>query len=130
VRELVGPEVKVLAVVKAGAYGHGAVEASRVFLAAGADYLGVTRLEEALELREGGITAPILIFSAGIPSQAEAIVADGCADLVLIARELLRDPYWPLHAAQALGHVAPWPPQYLRAAPKDTPPRQLRPCAP
>jgi 2,4-dienoyl-CoA reductase-like NADH-dependent reductase (Old Yellow Enzyme family) len=57
------------------------------------------------------------------PEQAEAIVADGRADLVLIARELLRDPYWPLRAAQALGHVAPWAPQYLRAAPKDTPPR-------
>jgi 2,4-dienoyl-CoA reductase-like NADH-dependent reductase (Old Yellow Enzyme family) len=48
--------------------------------------------------------------------QAEAIVAGGRADLVLLARELLRDPYWPLHAARALGATPMWPPQYLRAA--------------
>jgi 2,4-dienoyl-CoA reductase-like NADH-dependent reductase (Old Yellow Enzyme family) len=57
------------------------------------------------------------------PAQANAIVTEGRADVVLLARELLRDPYWPLHAAQALGHVVPWTPQYLRAAPKDTPSR-------
>ena len=37
------------------------------------------------------------------PSQAEGIIRDGKADLVLMARAMLRDPYWPLHAAQALG---------------------------
>jgi hypothetical protein len=36
---------------------------------------------------------------------------------VLLARELLREPYWPLHAAQELGDIASWPAQYLRAAP-------------
>jgi 2,4-dienoyl-CoA reductase-like NADH-dependent reductase (Old Yellow Enzyme family) len=50
------------------------------------------------------------------PADAEAIVADGRADLVFLARELLRDPYWPLFAAQALNATAPWPDQYLRAA--------------
>jgi 2,4-dienoyl-CoA reductase-like NADH-dependent reductase (Old Yellow Enzyme family) len=49
------------------------------------------------------------------PAEAEAIVADGRADLVILARELLRDPYWPLFAARALGADAPWPPQYQRA---------------
>jgi 2,4-dienoyl-CoA reductase-like NADH-dependent reductase (Old Yellow Enzyme family) len=49
------------------------------------------------------------------PRQAEEIVASGKADAVLLARELLRDPYWPLHAASALGADAPWPKQYLRA---------------
>jgi 2,4-dienoyl-CoA reductase-like NADH-dependent reductase (Old Yellow Enzyme family) len=44
-------------------------------------------------------------------------VRSGQADLVLLGRELLRDPYWPLHAAQALGQTASWPKQYLRAAP-------------
>jgi len=58
-----------------------------------------------------------------LPAQANAVVAEGRADIVLLARELLRDPYWPLHAAQALGHTVPWPSQYLRAAPKDTPSR-------
>ena len=54
------------------------------------------------------------------PAQADQIVRNQQADLVLIARELLRDPYWPLHAAAELGHSAPWPAQYLRAAPKGT----------
>jgi 2,4-dienoyl-CoA reductase-like NADH-dependent reductase (Old Yellow Enzyme family) len=49
------------------------------------------------------------------PAQADAIVRDGRADLVLLARELLRDPHWPLRAAAALGAEGPWPPQYLRA---------------
>ncbi|MCU0970597.1 MAG: oxidoreductase, partial [Gammaproteobacteria bacterium] len=51
------------------------------------------------------------------PAQAEAIVAEGKADLVLLGREMLRDPYWPLHAARALGADAAWPSQYLRARP-------------
>ena len=55
--------------------------------------------------------------------QADAIVSHGQADVVLLARELLRDPYWPLHAADQLGHKVPWPPQYLRAAHRDTPSR-------
>jgi 2,4-dienoyl-CoA reductase-like NADH-dependent reductase (Old Yellow Enzyme family) len=49
------------------------------------------------------------------PAQAEAIVADGKADLVLLARALLREPYWVLRAARALGAEPPVPPQYLRA---------------
>lgn len=56
-------------------------------------------------------------------AQADAIVRGGQADCVLLARELLRDPYWPLRAARELGHQVPWPPQYLRAAPQDTPSR-------
>jgi len=42
-------------------------------------------------------------------------VATGQADVVMIARELLRDPYWPLHAAKTLHVDVPWPSQYLRA---------------
>jgi 2,4-dienoyl-CoA reductase-like NADH-dependent reductase (Old Yellow Enzyme family) len=49
------------------------------------------------------------------PAQAEAIVADGEADAVALARGLLRDPYWPRHAAQALGAPMAWPDQYKRA---------------
>lgn len=51
------------------------------------------------------------------PSQAEEIVRDGAADLVLLARAFLRDPYWPLHASRALGQPMAVPPQYLRAFP-------------
>ena len=49
------------------------------------------------------------------PTRAEAIIADGQADLVLIGRAFLRDPYWALHAARALDAPAPIPPQYARA---------------
>ena len=49
------------------------------------------------------------------PAQAEQIIATGLADAVVLARELLRDPYWPLHAAKALRIDPSWPVQYLRA---------------
>jgi 2,4-dienoyl-CoA reductase-like NADH-dependent reductase (Old Yellow Enzyme family) len=52
------------------------------------------------------------------PAQADQIIRNGAADLVLLARELLRDPYWPLHAARELGQTVSWPAQYLRAAPR------------
>jgi len=50
--------------------------------------------------------------------QAERIVLDGDADMVLLAREMLRNPHWPLLAAHALGAKAPWPVQYERGAPR------------
>lgn len=49
------------------------------------------------------------------PAQAEEILHDGRADVVLLARQMLRDPYWPIHAAIALGDPPPVPEQYLRA---------------
>jgi 2,4-dienoyl-CoA reductase-like NADH-dependent reductase (Old Yellow Enzyme family) len=58
------------------------------------------------------------------PRQADDIIASGRADCVLLARELLRDPYWPLRAARELGHSVSWPKQYLRAAPPDAPARR------
>ncbi len=57
------------------------------------------------------------------PAQADQIVRNGEADIVLLAREMLRDPYWPLRAARELGQPMSWPAQYLRAAPKDSPER-------
>lgn len=48
------------------------------------------------------------------PAQAEQIVATGQADAVLLGRQMLRDPYWPLHAAKTLGVDMDWPNQYLR----------------
>ncbi len=62
VRNLVGENVKICAVVKANGYGHGAVEVSKACLAAGAEYLAVAMLSEALELRQAGFTCPILIL--------------------------------------------------------------------
>jgi 2,4-dienoyl-CoA reductase-like NADH-dependent reductase (Old Yellow Enzyme family) len=57
------------------------------------------------------------------PAQADHILRTGQADLVLLAREFLRDPYWPLHAAQSLHQTTTWPVQYLRAAPHGSQPR-------
>jgi 2,4-dienoyl-CoA reductase-like NADH-dependent reductase (Old Yellow Enzyme family) len=58
------------------------------------------------------------------PQQADDIISSGGADCVLLARELLREPYWPLRAARELGRPVPWPKQYLRAAPAESPARQ------
>ena len=57
------------------------------------------------------------------PAQADQIIRNGQADIALLARELLRDPYWPLRAARELGEPMSWPAQYLRAAPRDSPVR-------
>ena len=70
----------------------------------------------ARAVRAAGIaTAAVGLITA--PAQAEAIVADGDADVVLLARELLRHPRWPLAAAAALGAEGPWPAPYQRARP-------------
>jgi 2,4-dienoyl-CoA reductase-like NADH-dependent reductase (Old Yellow Enzyme family) len=66
--------------------------------------------------REAGVaTAAVGLITD--PVQANTVVEQGQADLVFLAREFLRDAYWPLHAAASLGEVASWPQQYLRAAP-------------
>ena len=66
--------------------------------------------------REAGIaTAAVGLITES--AQANAIVAEGEADFVFLARAILRDPYWPVHAAATLGEPASWPKQYLRAAP-------------
>ena len=51
------------------------------------------------------------------PTQADHIIRTGQADMVLLAREMLRDPYWPLRAARELNQPIRWPDQYARAAP-------------
>jgi 2,4-dienoyl-CoA reductase-like NADH-dependent reductase (Old Yellow Enzyme family) len=72
--------------------------------------------------REAGIaTAAVGLITE--PDQANAIIAGGEADFVFLARAELRDPYWPLHAAEALGETVSWPKQYLRAAPQGSPAR-------
>jgi 2,4-dienoyl-CoA reductase-like NADH-dependent reductase (Old Yellow Enzyme family) len=64
--------------------------------------------------KEAGIaTAAVGMITT--PQQADQIIRDGQADMVFLARELLRDPYWPLRAADELGQDGPWPKQYLRA---------------
>lgn len=70
---------------------------------------------EAIRKQAGIATSAVgLIVSA---EQAEAILQEGKADVVSLAREFLRDPYFPLHAATELGVDVPWPKQYERAKP-------------
>ncbi len=67
-REALGPRMKIMAVVKANAYGHGAVQVAMEALRCGVDYLAVAFLDEALELRRHGITAPILTLGYTPPA--------------------------------------------------------------
>jgi len=72
--------------------------------------------------REAGIaTAAVGMITDA--HQANSIIEAGQADMVLLAREMLRDPNWPVHASAALGEPASWPKQYLRAAPHGSPRR-------
>ncbi len=69
--------------------------------------------------RESGmLTSAVGMITS--PQQADHVIRSGQADMVLIGREILRDPYWPLHAAHVLGVTAEWPAQYRRAAPRDS----------
>src|SRR3954471_13740479 len=72
-----GTSAELMAVVKADGYGHGAVPAARAALDGGADWLGVCTLDEALELRRAGITAPVLawLLAPGLPLH-DAVAAD------------------------------------------------------
>ena len=90
----------------------GAVEGARIPVGPGYQVPFAARVR-----REAGIaTAAVGMITE--PAQAEQILQNGAADIVLLARELLRDPYWPLRAATTLGVSAAWPAQYLRAGPR------------
>lgn len=71
VRNAVGPGIKILSVVKADAYGHGAPEVAQELAAAGSDGFGVATVEEGIELRDAGIRAPILVLTAVYPEQLD-----------------------------------------------------------
>jgi len=74
---LARPKAQVMAVVKADAYGHGAVEVARVALAAGASWLGVAIPEEAVPLRAAGIASRILVLGPIAPDQADLVADHG-----------------------------------------------------
>ncbi|MEZ4384335.1 MAG: alanine racemase [Nannocystaceae bacterium] len=74
VRERVGARCRVLAVVKADGYGHGAIDAARSFVDAGAWGLAVSLVEEGVELRQGGISAPVLVLGGPYPGSEDVIV--------------------------------------------------------
>ena len=81
-----------------------------------------TPFADRIRHQTGLLTGAVGMITSGI--QAEHIVYTGQADAVLIARELLRDPYLPLRAARELGQEITWPAQYLRAGPHGAAARQ------
>jgi len=94
-RRVTQPKARLMAVVKANGYGHGAVEVARTALQNGAEYLGVARIHEAVELRQAGLEAPILIFGYSSPDSAPT----------LIDNDLIQTVYSPT-TAEALSEQA------------------------
>jgi alanine racemase len=94
-RALVGDRTRVLAVVKADGYGHGAVAAARAFLEGGAVGLGVSMVAEGLELRRAGITAPVVVLGGVFDGEETAVVANDMAAAV-----------WTVERARALAAAA------------------------
>ena len=73
-RNYIQPQSKLMAVVKADAYGHGAVEVAKSAIDAGADYLAVALLDEAIQLRQAGIRFPVLVLGYTVPEAAEEAI--------------------------------------------------------
>jgi len=72
-RRLTLPSADIMAVVKADAYGHGAAQVSRIALTNGVRFLAVARLDEAIQLRQAGINAPILLFGYSMPAYVKTL---------------------------------------------------------
>lgn len=124
--------------VKGGWNGDDSVRLGRSFRERGVDLVDVSsgglvpnaqvpvgpgyQVEFAARIRREAEVATAAVGLITDPVQANAIIQQGEADMVLLARAMLRDPYWPLHAA-ALGDTISWPVQYLRSAPHDSAPR-------
>ena len=81
-RKRIGPNVKYLGVVKADAYGHGALQVAKKLEKLGADYLAVSSLDEARELRRGGVGAPILILGHTPPEMVPQLIEYGITQAV------------------------------------------------
>jgi len=93
--------------------------ASQAKIPVGAGYQ--TPFASRIRRETGVLTGAVGMITA--PEQADQIIRNGDADLVFLAREMLRDPYWPMRAAKVLGQTMPWPAQYLRSGPPNSPER-------
>jgi len=82
IKRVLSPKTKFMAIVKANAYGHGAVEIAKTAGSAGADYLGVASLGEALELRSASVNLPILVLSETPHAFAERVIDAGISQTV------------------------------------------------
>ncbi|MDE1974472.1 MAG: oxidoreductase, partial [Hyphomicrobiales bacterium] len=110
-----------------------AVKMAKALKAAGLDYVDISSANITPESRwpnDPGFNVPVaerVRRETGLPvrvvgmivnaKQAEAIIAEGKADMIAMARAFLDDPHWGWHAAEALGGEVVYPPQYLRAGP-------------
>ena len=74
-RRVTAPSAVMMAVVKADGYGHGAPQVARVALENGADLLAVARMGEAVQLREAGVSAPILLFGHSLPAYVDTLAS-------------------------------------------------------
>ena len=83
IREMLKPGCRIMGIVKADAYGHGAVACARALCRAGVEYLGVSNLEEAIQLRRAGIAQPILVISYTPSSEAVRLAAYNVTQTVL-----------------------------------------------
>ncbi|MBQ7158565.1 MAG: alanine racemase [Treponema sp.] len=82
IKKRLSPNTKMCVAVKANAYGHGAIECAKIALANGADYLAVAAVSEGVELREAGISAPILLLSLCQPEETDELVSNDITPLV------------------------------------------------
>lgn len=117
---------QLIAVIKANAYGHGAVETARIFQEAGADFFAVTTATEALELREAGVTGRILVFLPPLPDHIKDMLAaglditvcdaEGLAALVQTAQAQGKTAAVHLKVDTGMGRLGALPPQALDLA--------------
>ncbi len=99
---LLGEGTGLMAVVKCDAYGHGLVESARIFIDAGASWLGVSSVAEGVALREAGLDAPVLLFMPAARGECEALVAAGLTGTVAQSEHIS----WLHEAAAATGKRA------------------------
>jgi alanine racemase len=102
-RDVVGADCMVMAVVKAQAYGHGAVAVARAALEAGADWLGVARVREGVQLRDAGFHAPILVLGPMASDEIPAMVERGLRPTLVSLEQVTA----VAAAAQKAGRVVP-----------------------
>lgn len=115
IRKRVGRDIRIMAVVKANAYGHGSVEVAKVLLEQGADRLAVALVDEGVELRRAGIEAPVLVLGMFGREEADVIVrygltpmvctTEGLRDLQRVARKFHKTVRFHLRVDPGMGSV-------------------------
>lgn len=109
-RARIGENVKFLGVVKADAYGHGAVHVARTLQELGADYLAVSSLDEAMELRANGIVMPILILGHTPTEQVPNLIANNITQTVTCLAKALNTMQPQPSSAQSCAFTSRWTP--------------------